>query len=452
MKSTGRKSFLFIWTFLLLFAVLPAAKTAAKTKPVIALTSVPAYGETSYVKGVVYTEDGSSFKASKYRISLYLQLSENGTYWVKPTYDQPYATVSGSGAFSVQYATGGYDIEALILHIMLIPSSYTPDSNFEATRQKAVDYVKVTRTKKGGITVDPERTPGQKKITKEFSSGLKVSKKKIAVNVGFYQEGNPNYGSPVTKTAIKKQLNAVKKYADTVRFYSSTGDVAAAYKIAHDMGFKVVGTAWLSGKDTAADKKELDGLIALCNKGYVQVACVGSETLLRGDLTSSKLIKYIKYVRKNLKKSVRSKVAVTTADDLDKLLANDKVCKACDILAVNNYPFWGGITIKRAVEAFARNIETIQQAYPTKEILISETGWPTAGDTNGKAKPSEKNAAKYFSGVRAWSLKTKTVVLWFDAADEPWKETAEGSVGSHWGLMKKNFKLKSAFKKLAIFK
>ena len=255
----------------------------------------------------------------------------------------------------------------------------------------------------------------------------------------------------IKRSQVAKQLKAVRKYADTVRFYSTTGDLEAAYKIAHDMGFKVVGTAWLSGKNTAADKKELNGLIALCNKGYVQVACVGSETLLRGDLTSSQLIKYMKYVRKRLKKSVRAKVAVTTADDLDMLLKNDKVCKACDILAVNNYPFWGGVSVKRAAKVFADNINTIQQAYPQKEIIISETGWPTGGDTNGKAKPSAKNAAKYFSEIRAWSLKTKTVVLWFDAADEPWKETAEGSVGSHWGLMKKNFKLKSSFKKLKVF-
>ena len=284
-----------------------------------------------------------------------------------------------------------------------------------------------------------------------FQTSLSVSKKKIAVNVGFYQEGNPNWGSPVSEEAIKNQLKAVKKFADTVRFYGSAGELSKAYKIAYDMGFQVVGTAWLSG-NAEADKKELKALISHCNNGYVTVACVGSETLMRGDLTGEELIKKIKYVRKNIKESKRKKIAVTTADDLRTLLADKAVCKECDVLMVNTYPFWGGTSIKTAAKAFAEELKLVQEAYPKKEIIVSETGWPTKGNTIGKAKPSGKNSATYFTQIRNWSKKNGIVVFWFDAADEPWKGTEEGSVGSHWGLMDKNYKLKSAYKELNFFK
>ena len=276
-------------------------------------------------------------------------------------------------------------------------------------------------------------------------SDIRVSKKKIAVNVGFYITGQP--GDRLTKTQIGKRLNAVKKYADTVRFYGSAGYLKQAYKTAHDMGFKIVGTAWLSGDDTA-DKKELDALISHCSKGYVSIACVGSETLKRGDLTPKKLKTYMRYVRKRLKKDI----PVTTADDTDTLLANPDVCKACDVLMLNAYPYWGGVTISKAAAAFSETIGRARSAYPSKEIIISETGWPTAGQTVGKAKAGASQAKRYFTDIREWSLKNKIAVLWFDAFDEPWKAASEGSSGAHWGLMTTGLKLKTCYKKTAFFK
>ena len=131
----------------------PAAETGRPGIPAIALQSIPAYGVNSPVTGTVYMEDGSDFDPTLYRIALYLQVNEGGTYWVKPYFDHPYTEIDENGYFSVKYATGGRDLEAVSLHVMLVPGDFLPDSDYNRTRRKALDYLLVTRDENGGIRV-----------------------------------------------------------------------------------------------------------------------------------------------------------------------------------------------------------------------------------------------------------------------------------------------------------
>ena len=131
----------------------PMGEPILSGKPVIALQSIPAYGVNSPVTGTVYMEDGSAFDPTRYRIALYLQVYEGGAYWVKPYYDHPYTEIDEEGNFSVKYATGGRDLEAVSLHVMLVPGDFLPDSDYDRTHRKALDYLLVTRDENGGIRV-----------------------------------------------------------------------------------------------------------------------------------------------------------------------------------------------------------------------------------------------------------------------------------------------------------
>lgn len=108
----------------LVLALLPTA--GAETSPVLALTYIPSYGENAAFTGVVFREDGEDFDPTEYRVSLYLQVKEGDSYWVKPTFQTPYAEVGPDGVFSIRYVSGGEDDIAQLLHLMLIPASYTP--------------------------------------------------------------------------------------------------------------------------------------------------------------------------------------------------------------------------------------------------------------------------------------------------------------------------------------
>ena len=119
------------------------------------LKDIPIYGSDADFTGTVLLDEDSDNDFLDYRVSLYLQLQPGDTCWPKPTYETPYAIVEPDGSFTINYATGGRDDEATIIHIFLIPASYTPDEDFEATKAVAIDYVQVTRQPDGTVHVDP---------------------------------------------------------------------------------------------------------------------------------------------------------------------------------------------------------------------------------------------------------------------------------------------------------
>ena len=314
----------------------------------------------------------------------------------------------------------------------------------EAVDEQTEQTEQAEQTEQTEQTEQAEQTISEEDVTTEESAGaaaaaaavqpainalLPVSSDRIADILA-----RRGYGVDivVADDAFRQQLTAVSAFSNTVRFYGSAGELYKAYKIAHEMGFTVVGTAYLSGV-AADDKAEMNALIEHCNNGYVKVACVGNETLLKtsggsSSLTASQLIADIQYVRGKLKDS---SIPVTTSDTVEDLLSNPSVIDACNLIMPNCHPYWGGAAVDSAAEVFISKIDQLKAVSGGKQILVSETGWPTAGQTVGGAVPNEGNAAKYFDEIRKWSLSTGTQVLFFDAADEPWKAEGgeEGSAG-----------------------
>ena len=74
-------------------------------------------------------------------------------------------------------------------------------------------------------------------------------------------------------------------------------------------------------------------------------------------------------------------------------------------------------------------------AFPGKEILIGETGWPSAGRMRDGALPSRANQARVVSEIldaRASAENFRVNLI--EAYDQPWKRALEGTVGGYWGL------------------
>ena len=72
-----------------------------------------------------------------------------------------------------------------------------------------------------------------------------------------------------------------------------------------------------------------------------------------------------------------------------------------------------------------------------KPIIISETGWPTAGNTIGNAVASLDNAARYFCEFTTWAHENQVDYWYFEAFDEPWKADSNSPQEVHWGIWDK---------------
>lgn len=260
-----------------------------------------------------------------------------------------------------------------------------------------------------------------------------VQYKLYGVALSPYMDGqNPDQGTQIGEQQIIQLLNKVKYYTNWIRTYGSTDGLEKIGVNAYALGLKIAQGAWL-GRDMNANQRQIDNLIALGKAGHIDVAIVGSEVLLRGDLTKAQLIAYINQVRAAL-----PNLPITTADVYQTFLSNPDLVSAIDVIYAHIYPYWEGVSIGCATY-FVNNVyEQLKAKAQNKEVIVAETGWPSAGNTVGKAVPSPANAALYFLNFISWARIKGVNYYYFEYMDEAWKQIHEGPQGANWGIFFKN--------------
>tara|TARA_B110000093_G_scaffold162234_1_gene184132 strand:- start:246 stop:524 length:279 start_codon:yes stop_codon:yes gene_type:complete len=89
--------------------------------------------------------------------------------------------------------------------------------------------------------------------------------------------------------------------------------------------------------------------------------------------------------------------------------------------------------------------EMYQQAVKAgngKKVIITETGWPTAGSAFEASEASMNNFLKYYANAQQWAKNEDIELFYFSSFDESWKTGDEGDVGAYWGLWDKEEELK----------
>ena len=270
-------------------------------------------------------------------------------------------------------------------------------------------------------------------------TGLEPGQDALAVDIGLHYDGSA-LGSHVSTEKITALLEALQPFADTLRFYSATGSDGDAARIAHNMGFRVIVSAWISGDD-AADKDEMDALIEMANDGTICLALVGNETQLWDFCSMDTLLADIAYVREGITESV----PVSTSENLLIVKDSPALIAACDVLCVHCYPFWDDTDIDDLISQYTQ----LKAVAGDKECLILETGFATEGKNNA----GEEAAADYFEAVRSWSLSNNVFVVYFESCDESAKEAGiEGESGAHFGFLDENLQLKPCYAMMDFFR
>jgi len=249
--------------------------------------------------------------------------------------------------------------------------------------------------------------------------------------------GDQNPGDQISEEQIVKRLKVLAGHTEWIRVFSTTSGYEIIPGIAKQMGFKVLIGAWI-GKDKEQNEKEVQLLIKLVNEGSVDMAAVGNEVLFRGDQDEAALVNYIQEVKKNT-----NGVPVCCVDIYSEFIKHPELVNACDKLLINCYPFWEGANIEHAGVYLQEMYNKVKAAANGKEIIITETGWPSNGQVMNEAVPSKENMMLYFMEAQLWAAKAKVKLFYFSSFDEAWKIHSEGWAGTSWGLWdeNENFKL-----------
>ena len=230
---------------------------------------------------------------------------------------------------------------------------------------------------------------------------------------------------------IAQDLAQLARVSDCVRTYSIENGLDQVPALAAKAGLKVIQGIWL-GSNRLKNLAQISTAVRLAKEypGVITSLVVGNEVLLRGEMTPADLVANIR--------SVKAQVAVpvTYADVWEYWLKNRELYDAVDFITIHILPYWEDMPVR--AKYAAAHVDSIRQrtgiAFPGKEILIGETGWPSEGRMREGALPSRTNQARIVSEILDLAKREGFRVNLIEAYDQPWKRELEGTVGGYWGL------------------
>lgn len=237
--------------------------------------------------------------------------------------------------------------------------------------------------------------------------------------------------SRITAQQVEEDLTRIRKVTDCVRTYATDFGSQHVPAIARKLGMKVYLGIWI-GDGEMGNRVQIETALSLAARypDVVRAMIVGNEVLLRRDQSPAAMAAMLKEVKS------RTNVPVTYADVWEFWLKNPELGALVDFITIHTLPYWEDIPIA-ADKAAAHIDETrkeVQKAFPGKEILIGEVGWPSAGRMREGALPSLSNQARLLADMVRVAREGGYKFNWIEVIDQPWKRRNEGTVGGYWGI------------------
>lgn len=244
-----------------------------------------------------------------------------------------------------------------------------------------------------------------------------------------YGEGqSPDLDSVLDEDQVRARLAIVRPHARWVRTFSCSDGNQHAPRLAHELGLRTMVGAWL-GPDRDKNEGELERVIEVARAGHADLVAVGNEVLLREDLGVDELVGYLERV-----KAALPGIPVGYVDAYYLFCQHPALVAACDVIFANCYPFWEYCALDDALAYMREMYRRVVAIAGGRKVILSETGWPSAGSPVGAAVPSIDNALRYFLNTIEWTEAEGIELFWFAAFDEAWKAEHEGDRGVSWGL------------------
>ncbi|MFG1358114.1 glycoside hydrolase family 17 protein [Xanthobacter pseudotagetidis] len=266
-------------------------------------------------------------------------------------------------------------------------------------------------------------------------SPLAAGEKLPCVSYAPFRDGQSPFDRPlaIPEAQIDEDFARLSKLTGCVRTYSIEAGLDKAPALARKHGLDLLMGVWLSA-DPERNRQELEESIRIANENrdVIKALVVGNEVLLRGEMSPMELSDTLKYVRSKV-----APIPVTYADVWEFWERNKGLSADVDFVTIHILPYWEDLPVSAAEAGphVAQIRNEMADAFPGKELLIGETGWPSAGRMREEALPSPANQALVLHDLLAMAKRQNYRVNFIEAFDQPWKRRSEGTVGGHWGLL-----------------
>lgn len=185
------------------------------------------------------------------------------------------------------------------------------------------------------------------------------------------------------------------------------------------------------------NQKQLYRVIELANeyKDIVLGVSAGNESVPEWNenlVSPARVLYFVNELKKY------TKVPVTYCDNnyywKDQL---KEVAEAVDFISIHLYPVWLGANVEEALTSSIKEYNEIKALYPNKQVIITETGWPTKsnGGQIPKENANELNQLFFNNEFDKYTKEQDIICFFFEAFDELWKGSdAVDEPEKHWGF------------------
>jgi glucan 1,3-beta-glucosidase len=270
---------------------------------------------------------------------------------------------------------------------------------------------------------------------------------------------NPNKCK--SREEVSRDLSLLSRLTNRFRILSLTdcGQGELVLDVARELGLKIWLGIWVS-EDEAVFLYELAVLQDMLDRGLIDDTVlgisVGSESIYREEVTANQIIGYKDQVKQVLVDSGKGDAdifPVAICDIAPTFQYNFGLISESDIVMTNSFPFWEGVNINRAIERLETQISPISNfaATENKQVILGETGWPSAGYIPGVGIAGPALQAQYFTEFYCrmhhelgWQY------YYFTGIDNAWRQEQDknNTIEGNWGFLYVNMTLKPHYQNL----
>ncbi|CUM56110.1 unnamed protein product [Debaryomyces tyrocola] len=242
-------------------------------------------------------------------------------------------------------------------------------------------------------------------------------------------------GSCKTASEVKSDIAKLSSFS-LIRLYSTDCDgienILASMTSSQEL---FLGIYEIDTNTITSGLKTIKSAVESSSRGWsaVHTISIGNERVNDGKSTVSDLETAIDTAKTWLSANAPQYSGyVVTVDTLVATVNNPGLCKISDYLAVNAHPYWdGGVVPSNSGSWLQQQISNLESACGSSDILITETGWPTQGDTFGSCVPSIPNQ---LAAIKSIMSKFSDQVFMFTMYNDYWKDPGPSNVEQHWGI------------------
>ncbi|KAI0106322.1 glycoside hydrolase family 17 protein [Hypoxylon sp. NC0597] len=250
---------------------------------------------------------------------------------------------------------------------------------------------------------------------------------------------SPYKGAGGCKSAadVEKDFALVAKDYGVIRLYGVDCDqVATAYAAAKKRGNKL----FLGIFDINSVEQAVSTMAAGINHDWsiVDTVSVGNELVNNGGATVSQSLAALSQARTALR-AAGYRGPVVIVDTFVAILAHPELCDQSDYCAANIHPFFDANTGAHQAGSFVTSMVSkirSKLADKSKRIVVTETGWPWQGESNGAAVPGMDQQTAALSSIKSAYTDNASDVILFTAFNDMWKkpEASTFMAEQFWGM------------------